>query len=130
MAQGVPVKEHPERLSEEGSERAAEERDGRIGLSRLIGLLRRRKRRPREREEPAAQGSPDTTNGATPTAIVAQLEADIAELEKRLQALEADGREEPEQTRMLHLLLRNRKDVLERAKSRKFLLDGASYGVK
>ncbi len=130
MAQGVAVKEHTERLSKEGSERAVKEKDGRISLSRLMGMLRRRRRRPSEGKEPAAQDSQDTATGATRTAIVAQLEADIAELEKRLRALEADGHGEPEQTRMLHLLLRNRKDVLERAKARKFLLDGASYGVK
>ncbi len=130
MTEGVAVKEHSERLPKEGSERTVEEKDGRIGLSRLIGMLRRRKRRPSGGEEPAAQDSPETATGATPTAIVAQLEADIAELEKRLQALEADGQGEPEQARMLQLLLRNRKDVLERAKARKFLLDGASYGVK
>ena len=130
MAQEVPVKEPLERVSEESSERSAEETDGRIGLSRLIGMLRRRKRRPSEGGELVAGHSTDATAGATPAAIVTQLEADIAELEKRLQALEDDGQEEPEKARMLHLLLRNRKDVLERAKARKFLLDGASYGVK
>ncbi len=124
MTQGVA------RESVEIAERSGEETDGRLSLSRFMGMLRRRNRQRTEGEMDPVQESADTSTAHSPSAVVTQLEADIAELERRLQALEDDEQEEAEQARMLHLLLRNRKDVLERAKARKFLLDGASYGVK
>ena len=111
-------------------ERNDEETDGRLSLSRFMGMLRRRTRQRTQHEADTVQDTVDTSTAQSPSAVVTQLEADIAELERRLQALEDDKQEEAEQARMLNLLLRNRKDVLERAKARKFLLDGGSYGVK
>lgn len=130
MTQWVAVKERVVRLSEDGADGVAEETDGRISLSRLLGMLRRRDRHRTQSESGTAKDSAGTITAQSPSAVVTQLEADIAELEKRLQALGGEEPAEAEEARMLRLLLRNRKDVLERAKARKFLLDGASYGVK
>ena len=130
MAQGVAVKEQVETRSAEHAESIGRETDGRISLSRLIGMLRRRDRQRVQGEVRTAEPPVDTGTAQSPSAVVTRLEADIAELEKRLQALGEENEEQAEQARMLNLLLRNRKDVLERAKARKFLLDGASYGVK
>ena len=130
MTQGVAVKEQVETRSAEHAESIGPETDGRISLSRLMGVLRRRHRQRAEPEIRAAERAAPTGASQTPSAVVTRLEADIAELERRLQALEDDADGQAEQARMLQLLLRNRKDVLERAKARKFLLDGASYGVK
>ena len=129
MTQGA-VKDQAEELSGKGADHAAEETDVRMSLSRLLGILRRRERHGTQDEARTTQDSAGPGGAQSPSAVVTQLEADIAELEKRLQALEDDEEGEAEEASMLHLLLRNRKDVLERARARKFLLDGASYGVK
>ena len=130
MTQGVAVKEQVDGPSEERGDRVLHESDGRISLSRLLGMLRRRDRHRTQREVRTTQETVGASAAQSPSAVVTRLEADIAELERRLRALEEDEQQEAEEARMLHLLLRNRKDVLERAKARKFLLDGASYGVK
>ncbi|MDJ0861312.1 MAG: hypothetical protein QNJ87_02370 [Gammaproteobacteria bacterium] len=130
MTQGLSDKDQVSGASEQGAERPAKESDAGNGLSRLLGMLRRRDRDAGQRRDEPVSASPGTAAGSSPSAVVAQLQAEIAELEKRLEALEGDEEPETDQARMLQLLLRNRKDVLERAKARKFLLDGASYGVK
>ncbi len=130
MTQGLPDKDQVSGASEQGAERAAEESGASNSLSRLLGMLRRRDRDAGQRRNQPVSASPSAAAGSSPSAVVAQLQAEIAELERRLDALASDEEPETDHSRMLHLLLRNRKDVLERAKARKFLLDGASYGVK
>ncbi len=61
-----------------------------------------------------------------PEVSIPQLEADIAELEKRLETLGEGSADAP----MLHMLLRNRRHVVARARAGKFLLDRTSSGKK
>ncbi len=93
-------------------------------FGRLFGANPNRVGNPPEAEQdPSGEALPAAPNPPRfPEVTIPHLEAEIAELEKRLATLGEHSADAP----MLKMLLRNRRHVVARAKAGKFLLDPAS----